>query len=510
MLYCPECGTFNPEASNFCSECGRRLTQPSPAHETLPLDESQVSIGDVGLFKGNLNVAGSGSAQVSLRDVAVIEKLTVGVSVEELKSLLENLNVGLSEQIAAILADHRRLFPDAIRMVHENSNTVGDRFELRKLIGRSGIGRVYLAQDTWHNKLVAVKIFPDFVIHDPHVRELFLSETSRLTTLSHPNIARTVAVSTAEEPIAYIATELVEGRTLAHLLLEGGNQGFPFVILAPVITQVCSAIAHAHAQEPLVIHGDIRPGNIVITSDGTIKVLDFAIPFLIRDCIASFGSDNSPVTEVSDEHWARDRRSTVPYLAPEYLAARRISPALDQYALGATIYECLRGTPPFLGDQYPASDINRSFMPLDAVPAQVNEVLRRALMSAPSERWPSVTALCEAFSLPTRLSFVTGKSRSLKTWANLAQRTTGGGSGSLQRLKRYIDAEDVSGSERSVGDWLTEITKLRRTAQDCMMCQRWEEAATLWEDILKLDPTSFEAARQRDLCRSYAKQRNST
>ena len=197
--------------------------------------------------------------------------------------------------------------------------TIG-KYRILSSLGSGGFGSVYLAEDTWIDKKVAVKV--------PHRQNVLfgdlLQEPRLLASLSHPNIV-SILTAEKEENIFFIVMEYVRGDTLEAVISRDGQ-----VDLARALDytcQICNALDHAHQHG--VIHRDLRPGNVLVTEDGVLKVADFGTSRFLE--IASHGTTviGSP-----------------PYMAPEQFHGKTVF-ASDIYSLGVTMYQMLTGVLPY-------------------------------------------------------------------------------------------------------------------------------------------------------------------
>jgi eukaryotic-like serine/threonine-protein kinase len=221
------------------------------------------------------------------------------------------------------------------------------KYRILSLLGSGGFGTVYLAQDTWIDKKVALKV--------PHRQNLdfgdLLREPRLLASVSHPNI---VAITTAEKQdnLFFIVMEYVQGETLESIIL---NEGALDVARALDYTvQICNAIEHAHGQG--VIHRDLRPANVLVSEQSVCKVADFGTSRFLE--IAAHGTTviGSP-----------------PYMAPEQFHGKAVF-ASDLYSLGVSMYQMLTGTLPY---EAPA-------------PADLDRLMRGELVTAPRVRNPAI------------------------------------------------------------------------------------------------------------------------
>ncbi len=217
--------------------------------------------------------------------------------------------------------------------------TIG-KYRIVSSLGSGGFGAVYLAEDTWIGKKVALKV-PHRQHHD--FSEM-VKEPRLLASMSHPNI---VSVLTAEkhDDVFYIVMEYVEGHTLEQIIMRGG--ALDLALALDYTCQICNAVDHAHSAG--VLHRDIRPGNMLVTDSGLLKVTDFGTSRFLE--IAAHGTTviGSP-----------------PYMAPEQFYGKAVF-ASDLYSVGVTVYQMLTGELPY---DTPA-------------PGDVERLMRGELLTAP-------------------------------------------------------------------------------------------------------------------------------
>ena len=204
-----------------------------------------------------------------------------------------------------------------------------DRYEILEVIGTGGMAVVYKAMCHRLNRCVAVKILRDELAQDEEFRQRFQTEAQAVAMLSHPNIVSVYDVSHSEG-VEYIVMELIEGVTLMQYMKKKGALGWKEALHFAV--QISKALEHAH--EKGIIHRDIKPQNIMILKDGTIKVADFGIAAL----------------ESAQEKKSDQTVGSVHYIAPEQARGEQPDPRSDIYSLGVVMYEMLTGKMPYDGD----------------------------------------------------------------------------------------------------------------------------------------------------------------
>jgi eukaryotic-like serine/threonine-protein kinase len=241
----------------------------------------------------------------------------------------------LEREVNQLLEAHElaeQLFPDTLSGPDEELH-VGPYRVLREL-GRGGMGVVYLAEraDGQYRRRVAVKLIATARADDPVYRR-FLTERQILAGLDHPNIARLLDGGLTEDRRPYLVLEYVDGVPISvycdrHRLTVRQR--------LELFLQVCAAVQHAH--QSLVIHRDLKPGNILVASNGRVRLLDFGIAKLLN---AELASSDPPLTRI-------DRRVMTPeYASPEQVRGDPLTTSSDIYSLGTLLYELLTGSPPY-------------------------------------------------------------------------------------------------------------------------------------------------------------------
>jgi serine/threonine protein kinase len=235
---------------------------------------------------------------------------------------------------------------------------LGGRYELDGIVGRGGMGEVFRARDIRLDRIVAVKTLREDLARDATFQARFRREAQSTASLNHPS---TVAVYDTGEGgsdasrVPYIVMEYVDGRTLRDLLRDD-RRLLPERALE-ITDGVLRALDYSHRNG--IVHRDIKPGNVMLTRTGEVKVMDFGIARLISDIDAKdFGSARA----VSDPHATMTMTMTMAmamraqvigtpqYLSPEQARGERVDARSDLYSTGCLLYELLIGRPPFLGD----------------------------------------------------------------------------------------------------------------------------------------------------------------
>lgn len=207
------------------------------------------------------------------------------------------------------------------------------RYTLKRVLGRGGMGVVWLVRDDQLERDIAFKFLPDIVYHDKAAIESLKKETRRSLELTHPNIVRIYDFA-QDEQCAGISMEYVAGDTLSNLRACRPNHVFEISDLAPWTKQLCLALEYAH-KEAKVAHRDLKPANLMLNNKGQLKVADFGISRSIND----------NMTRVSSA--VHGASGTLVYMSPQQAMGEAASALDDIYSLGATLYELLTSKPPF-------------------------------------------------------------------------------------------------------------------------------------------------------------------
>jgi hypothetical protein len=258
--------------------------------------------------------------------------------------------------------------------------TLGGRFQLTTRIAIGGMGEVWKAKDLILGRIVAIKVLKEEYTGDPGFLQRFRAEARHTALLNHVGIANVFDYG-EEEGSAYLVMELVPGQPLSSII-EHEQVLSPDRTLS-MIAQTARALSVAHAQG--LVHRDIKPGNLLITPDGRVKVTDFGIARL---------ADQVPLTQTGQV------MGTAQYLAPEQATGQTATGVSDIYSLGVIGYECLTGHRPFSGESQIAialAQVNDAPPPLpDTLPKPVRALLMSMLAKDPKNRPANAIKLSEA------------------------------------------------------------------------------------------------------------------
>ncbi|MDO4901435.1 Stk1 family PASTA domain-containing Ser/Thr kinase [Actinomyces sp.] len=250
------------------------------------------------------------------------------------------------------------------------------RYELRELIGRGGMAEVHLGYDTRLSRIVAIKLLRSDIAGDPTFQARFRREATSAAALNHPTI---VAVYDSGEEeliqpdgtrraVPFIVMEYVEGHTVRELLGEG--EAVPIAEAVEITTGVLDALEYSHRAG--IVHRDIKPGNIMLTQAGAVKVMDFGIARAVEDSAATVTQTHAVV-------------GTAQYLSPEQARGEVVDARSDLYSTGCLLYELLTGQPPFTGDSAVAiayQHVREIPRPPSSIAADIPDSLDRVVLKA--------------------------------------------------------------------------------------------------------------------------------
>ena len=266
-------------------------------------------------------------------------------------------------------------------MANYLGTVLDDRYEMLEIIGTGGMAVVYKARDVKLNRFVAVKILKDEILEDEDLRSRFHTEAEAVAALSHPNIVSIFDVSITRR-MEYFVMELIDGITLKQYMQQRGV--LTEAEMEHFITQILKALEHAHSRN--IIHRDIKPQNVMILRDGTVKVTDFGIARIANHQQTSATSQNA--------------FGSVHYIAPEQAKGSATDGRADLYSVGIIMYEMMTGELPFTGDTPVAVAIQH----LSAEPPSpsaknphvtpgMEAIILKAMATQPDDRYSSATEM---------------------------------------------------------------------------------------------------------------------
>jgi serine/threonine protein kinase len=353
-----------------------------------------------------------------------------------------------------------------------------DRYHVDEVLGSGGMAVVYRARDEELDRPVAVKLLADNLAADEAFRKRFLREARLAARVAHKNVVQVYDCGEAEGR-PYIVMEYVEGETLAELLGREGS--LPPAKAVGLALQVCSGLDHAH--QAGLVHRDIKPQNLLIGDEGTVKIVDFGI---------ARPSHGTQLTETGSV------LGTAAYLAPEQAAGEEVTPAADIYAVGVVLYEMLAGRTPHTAESLTQLLVGKQEQPIPALrelapetPAPLEDVIMRCLARLPRYRPQSAGELAAALAatsaevptvplgrsgdtaeLPTRVAPPPAQPRGWRPSRRLAALAIGaaglvfavtllafGGDSSDAPPPARVDRPSPAEQARELSDWLRENSR---------------------------------------------------
>jgi TolB-like protein/Tfp pilus assembly protein PilF/predicted Ser/Thr protein kinase len=309
----------------------------------------------------------------------------------------------LRQEVELLLASHEQAgsflaspaLEVAAQMVAEDQagSVVGrsiGHYQILSLLGVGGMGEVYLAEDTRLDRKVALKLLPVHFTQDADRMRRFVQEAKAASAFSHPNVAHIYEIGEAEG-VTFIAMEYVEGQTLDAKI---GGRPLETAEILDITVQVADALEEAHSKG--TIHRDIKPGNVMVTARGQVKVLDFGLAKMTRQEREGLASDLS--TQVRTQPGML--MGTVAYMSPEQALGHEVDHRTDIFSLGVVMYEMATGQRPFTGtttgetlDQIIHAEPEAIARFNSNVPAELERIIRKCLEKDRERRYQSAREL---------------------------------------------------------------------------------------------------------------------
>ena len=295
--------------------------------------------------------------------------------------------------------------PEAPQVTQElqPGSLLDERFQITDVISRSAMSSVFKAMDLKTGRPVALKVPLPSLEGDPAAFSRFEREEEIGRTLDHPRILKIVAIDPSEKSRPYIVMELLDGQTLERLMHQ--IRPLPENDALAILSQVLEGLEYLHAQG--VVHRDLKPQNVMLCSDGSLRIMDFGIAKAAASRRMTFGGF-SPTMGTPD------------YMAPEQVKGQRGDERTDIYSLGAILYEMVTGRVPFEGtNAYTIMNARLLGDPVaprvhnPAIRPQVEEIVLHAMARAPEDRYPSAAAMRADVEAPDAVE-ITGRADRLE------------------------------------------------------------------------------------------------
>ncbi|MEJ2581917.1 MAG: protein kinase [Acidobacteriota bacterium] len=270
------------------------------------------------------------------------------------------------------------------------------RFEISERLGEGGMGVVYRARDTFLKRDVALKRIKPGLAENREVRARFLRECRAAAAISHPNVATIYEAGSCDDGSIYLASEFIRGESLVQRLRRERLSLEEQLSLAVQLTR---GLAAAH--EAGIVHRDIKPGNLMVTDDGRLKILDFGLARLNQPLAGQADDDGDTLTRTRPGHFL----GTPAYMSPEQVTGTEVDATSDVFSCGCVLYEMVSGKAPFSADS--VSETVRRILSEDPpdldtlaedVPPGLVDIIRRALAKKPTDRFADASEMAQALT----------------------------------------------------------------------------------------------------------------
>ena len=269
----------------------------------------------------------------------------------------------------------------------QSGQVIAEHYKVLSLLGSGGMGAVYLVEDSRDSNKYALKTILATDASDRNLQR-FKRESEATSRLNHPNLVRIFDSGFISDGQPYFVMEFIEGKDLSTVMKEEG--ALPLDRVLEHFITICNAITYAHAQG--VVHRDLKPSNVMI-ADGVIKILDFGIAKIFSDA-----------TQFNTVTRSGEVIGSPSYMSPEQCLGRPVDLRSDVYSIGCMLYECLVGTPPFIGETALATMLkHQSEKPLSlkeaslggSFPADLEIIISRMLEKDANNRYSDLLQVAE-------------------------------------------------------------------------------------------------------------------
>ena len=273
----------------------------------------------------------------------------------------------------------------------------GGSYRLIRKVGEGGMGEVYRARDSFLKREVALKKIKPGLAEEHEVRARFLRECRAAAAISHPNVATIYEAGSCDDGSIYLASELIRGETLTRRLRRGRlsvDEQWDLGI------QLTRGLAAAH--EAGIVHRDIKPGNLMVTDDGRLKILDFGLARLNQPLGGQADDDGDTLTRTRPGHFL----GTPAYMSPEQVTGAEVDATSDVFSCGCVLYEMVSGKAPFSAESV-SETVRRILsedppdldtLAQDDLPPGLVDIIRRALAKKPAERFADASEMAKALT----------------------------------------------------------------------------------------------------------------
>src|ERR1700675_3625021 len=367
------------------------------------------------------------------------------------------------------------------------------RYEIHGELGSGAMGVVYRAEDPRLGRLVALKTTNAEVAGNPSLLKRFYREAQAAAKLSHPNIVTIYGIDEANG-VPFIAMEFLEGENLQKIIAD--HKDIPVLKKVQIIIDTCKGLDYAH--QKWIVHRDIKPGNIVVSNSGQVKIVDFGI--------ARVGVSSMTQTGVV--------LGTVKYMSPEQVQGQTVDARTDVFSLGIVLYELLTYQTPFPGDDVPSilfKIINEPLEPITKYipqcPPQLEQVVQRALSKDREQPYQSAQDM--AFDLQRIADGVRRETIDVHLQQGQGSLQAGDLTIAKESLQKVLEIDSshqlakrllaevrdrIQGAQRG-----EKIGSHIRQAKEGLETEQYEDAIAALDEVLRLDPRHEEALKHRQL-----------